>query len=308
MKMIETDKKWGLVLAGGGGKGAYQVGVMRAIREKLPGIDIAAISGSSVGSLNMVLFQQEDQILSEEIWSNITPGQFLHTELHMFDFKDGIMTRDGLLSIIDNKIDLDKITHSHRALYATVSKYTSEDSMIAKAEYLKLNGCSKDKIKDILLASSAIPYIYESVVIDGVKYRDGGLADNLPIEPLYDMGIRNMIVIALSPDTILNEHRFPGTEFLYIKPGRSLGDIFGGTLDFSGYNAAVRMKMGYLDGIREIEFYGRDENDAEFQIIKQERQRLEYEQFSLESKVSNIQNDINRNMDNLLKYLKSYVP
>lgn len=305
--MIETDKKWGLVLAGGGGKGAYQIGAIRAIREKLPGIYIAAISGSSVGSLNMVLFQQEDQILSEEIWSNITPGQFLDTELHMFDFKDGIMTRDGLLSIIDNKINLDKITQSHRILYATVSKYVSGNSVKAQAEYLKLNRCSKDRIKDILLASSAIPYIYEPVVIDGVKYRDGGLADNLPIKPLYDIGIRNMIVIALSPDTKLNDDRFPGTEFMYIKPGKSLGDIFSGTLDFNGYNAAVRMKMGYIDGIREIEFYGKNENDAEVQIIKQERERIEYEQFGFENRISNLQNDINRNMDNILKYLKNYV-
>ena len=59
--MTELDEKWGLVLAGGGGKGSYEIGVMRAIREKLPNINICAISGSSVGSLNMVLYAQNNQ-------------------------------------------------------------------------------------------------------------------------------------------------------------------------------------------------------------------------------------------------------
>lgn len=297
--MIETDKKWGLVLAGGGGKGSYQIGVIRAIREKLPGINITAVSGCSVGSLNMVLFLQDNQELAEEVWNNITPEQFLTPDLHIIDFKDGIMTRDGLLSIIDNKVNLNKVSQSNRILYAVVSKISLENNMKPEAEYLKLNKCSNDRIKDILLASSAIPYIYEPVNIDGVKYRDGGLADNLPIKPLYDMGIRNMIVAALSPDTKLPYDRYPGAEFIYIKPGRSLGDILSGTLDFNSSNAAVRMKMGYLDGIREIEFFGH-ENDTSIQKIKQDRQIAEYEQFSLENRISDIQNDI-------LKHLKNFV-
>lgn len=305
--MIETDKNWGMVLSGGGGKGSYQIGAMRAIRDKLPGINITAISGSSVGSLNMVLFEQEDQSLSEEIWSNITPEQFLDAELNIADFKDGIMSRDGLLSIIDNKVNLDKVIESKRVLYATVSKYISENSIKAEAEYLSLNRCSKDRIKDILLASSAIPYIYKPVVIDGIKCRDGGLSDNIPIKPIYDLGIRNIIVIALSPDVNLHEERFPGAEFLYIKPGMSLGDILRGTLDFNGYNAAVRMQTGYLDGIREIEFYGQDRNDMEVQNRKLDRQKLEYEQLGFESRISNLQNGISKNVDNIIKYLKNYV-
>ena len=62
-------KRIGLVLDGGGGKGAYQIGVWKAMRET--GIDkyIKAVSGASVGGLNAALFVQGDYEKAERIWT-----------------------------------------------------------------------------------------------------------------------------------------------------------------------------------------------------------------------------------------------
>ena len=46
----------GLVLAGGGAKGAYQVGVWKAICEYKLDKKICAIAGNSIGSLNTLMF------------------------------------------------------------------------------------------------------------------------------------------------------------------------------------------------------------------------------------------------------------
>lgn len=52
------DKEFGLVLAGGGTKGAYEVGVWKALKEL--NISITAIAGTSIGALNAALILQDD--------------------------------------------------------------------------------------------------------------------------------------------------------------------------------------------------------------------------------------------------------
>ena len=80
-------KKIGLVLAGGGGKGAYHIGVWKALRET--GLDqyVSAISGTSVGGLNAALFLQGDFERVEEIWKNISVEKILTPQ---YGFKQSI--------------------------------------------------------------------------------------------------------------------------------------------------------------------------------------------------------------------------
>ena len=63
--------KVGLVLAGGGGKGAYQLGVWKALKQF--GIDkyIKIFSGTSVGAINAVLFAQNDLRKAEAMWNEV---------------------------------------------------------------------------------------------------------------------------------------------------------------------------------------------------------------------------------------------
>ena len=74
-------KKIGLVFAGGGGKGAYHIGVWKALREY--GIDknITAVAGTSVGALNAALLAHGDYGLAEDVWLNISPQQILKSNM-----------------------------------------------------------------------------------------------------------------------------------------------------------------------------------------------------------------------------------
>ena len=66
-------EKLGLVLAGGGGKGAYEVGVWQALRELGLETSVAAVSGTSVGALNAALFAAGDLERARSVWRALSP-------------------------------------------------------------------------------------------------------------------------------------------------------------------------------------------------------------------------------------------
>ena len=61
----------GLVLAGGGGKGAYQVGVLKVLQEQGLLEDVTAISGASIGAVNAMLYSMNDMERMYQAWNEI---------------------------------------------------------------------------------------------------------------------------------------------------------------------------------------------------------------------------------------------
>lgn len=299
-----SEKEWGLVLSGGGGKGAYQAGVFKALEQYGIGDYITMISGASVGSLNMVLYDSANAVLAEKIWSEISPEQFLKIDANLLDLREGIVSREGLINILDRHIDLDKIRDSQRRLYVSVTEYDQYGQGEGIVRYFSLNYHSDNEIKDILLASSALPIIYPPVEIEGKMYRDGGIKDNLPIMPLYIEGIRNFIVVAMSPNTTINYEKYPDANFLFIKPHKSIGDFFDGTLDFSSTGAKLRMELGYLDGVRELEYYDRNDDDSK-QLYALSVDR-DYLNMQYKTKQVMLEKSINIGMDKINNLINKY--
>lgn len=84
----------GLVFEGGGGKGAYQIGAWKAIREL--GIEpfVSCVSGTSVGALNAALFYMGSLNTAEEIWRNISDEDILYEkEFDVFENGDCIFSQ-----------------------------------------------------------------------------------------------------------------------------------------------------------------------------------------------------------------------
>lgn len=270
------EREWGLVLAGGGGKGAYQIGVLKAIFEYGLNRQIAAVAGSSIGALNGALFAQGNMEIMESVWKGIKPeaildiqemgGDLLGILQEKFDVmgeflgsislnqylqkakEEGICSREGLLQILEEQIDLQKVVHCPQKLFATIA---SMEGSMPIARYCLLNGKSEEEITKILLASSALPVVYDAVDIDGVLYRDGGLADNVPVKPLVDEGIKNLIVVQLKPTDIRIDTNDEGlVNYLEISPSHTLGDFVTGTIDFTHNSILYRMSLGYYDALR----------------------------------------------------------
>ena len=274
----------GLVLAGGGGRGAYHIGVWKALRET--GLDkyITAVSGTSVGGLNAALFVQGDLKKAEEIWENISVEKILSPvlgshkklkELATDVIERGIhqFARTGMLKIIEKDLDTRVFDTSKLDCFITCTrtrrikeninefKIHNEDVQCGnafksysdgKAAYYEMKEFDDEDRRRILLATSAIPFIFPEEKIGDYYYVDGGLKDNLPVQPLiYRSKCEKIIVVHLERDVTWNEPDF--TQFhqriIEIRPKKYQGGIIRGTLNFHASDATNRILEGYLDNI-----------------------------------------------------------
>ena len=161
-------------------------------------------------------------------------------------------------------------------------------------------------MQDTLLASSALPAIYAPVKIGKYLYRDGGITDNLPIEPLYRKGIRNFIVIPLSPATEIPYDAYPNADFLVIRPGRSLGDDLTGTLDFTGEGAKLRMKLGYGDAVRTLtNLHSPESRQPGFEEQMSAPEDEDFRKMILEHGAKQVEKLINKDLKKLKTYLET---
>ena len=258
--------KIGLVLAGGGARGAYQIGVWKALIEL--GIDkyINAVSGTSIGALNAVMFMEGQYELAEQFWLNVTKEQILPECQKNFGIKSllfglgarnmefvrkyipkaikgGTISREGIDEIFE-RIDFNLVRDSKIKGYATCTRIPE-----LKPEYFVINEKSTDDIKKILLASTALPIIYGSEGINDIDYVDGGVIDNVPIQPLYGEGCNIIIVVQLSKETLIDKSRFPNTYIIEIVANEpELIDVKD-MLDFDLPIIKKRMSKGYMDTI-----------------------------------------------------------
>lgn len=224
--------QWGLVMSGGGAKGSYQAGALKALFECGITNNIIAASGTSIGSINMCLLSQGDSELGNKLWKKVKPIDMIEVTPELIDGKEGFSSRSGLIKILKNNIDFSKMRKSFVDYYATVSQYISQEDTNPTAKYIKIDEENDDDLINILLASSALPIVYEPVKMDGYIYKDGGLTDNVPIKVLYEKGIRNFIVMLLSHNKKINIDKYPGAKFIIIKPSKDLGNTIDGTLNF----------------------------------------------------------------------------
>lgn len=315
-----NTKKYGLVLSGGGGKGAYQVGAFKALHELGIDASIRGISGSSVGALNAVLLLNGNYRTAEETWVSIKPIHFLNME------PDGYCSRDDLLRLTDERIDLNKVSRSPVPAYITVTKSDPpesskipaqigsavnslrEDRYEREGEHLLINGRSPEYIKNVLLASTSIPLVYAPVEIDGSWYRDGGLYDAVPIRPLIETGLTDLIIVKCSPNQQVDPYLLSRADsVIEISPSSDIGSLFSGTLDFDGKNAMFRLQLGYYDTLRTFEYAKRKaegfppSEEEKRQRIAQDRERAQ----SL-SRVSEHVQDIDRNRSKIDSIMKKY--
>lgn len=264
-----TDYNWditknenysfGLCLGGGGGKGAYQIGVYKALAEYGYLDRINAISGSSIGALNSLLFAMKDYELAEKCWDEINRNTVFSPDIDLiFNEKSGFMSRKEMLNLIDKYIDFNKLYTSGFSLYANV---TYKEGDVYKARYIHLNEYEREQIKSIVTASSAMPVLYESVSFEGAELMDGGLSDNIPIYPLYNYeNKRNIIICGLNKDNKKDLSKYNDADCMLIYPSVSLGDTLDGTLNFSRDAVRFRKLLGYKDTIRAIKVYEKDMN------------------------------------------------
>lgn len=294
------DEKWGLVLSGGGAKGAYQIGVWKAMQEAGLCDRIAGISGASIGSLNAVLFAAGDLEKAQKAWKKVNLLTVFDTEWSMIDGIEGFALREGMLHLVKDYVDYEKVRTYPYEIFCSIARIITKEYY--EGEYCNVQGVDRERLELVLAASSAMPVIYEAVQIDGAMYRDGGLCDNVPIRPLYEQGYRKIMVIGLDKAQKRHERKFPEAEFWSVYPSYSLGDIEG-TLNFRQDFITFCRKLGYHDGKRWFAAYQNGQVDEE---ALAGQAKADYELIMAEIRREKLEKSVEGNMKKLGNIMERY--
>lgn len=302
----------GLVLAGGGGKGIYQVGMLKVLNEAGVLDDVVGISGTSIGAVNTILYAMGVDKM-EKVWDEIDMSTLFDFDEKQIASGNTHFSRSEMNNLIEKYLDYNDIRNEKRVLFAGTSKCAANFSELdptygCTARYFMFNGATDDDIRSYMLASTALPYIYSPVRIGTDRYLDGGINDNIPIRPLYDLGIRKFIVIELSPVSKFKPSEFPGAEFISIVPSHDLGDLFTGTLNFENKDKRFKKELGERDG--KIYVKTKFEKDETYIAIEQTLLTMEYnamvnEQAHMEQQIK-LENSVNSNLDKFNSIANKY--
>ena len=248
MAQNDTPRK-ALVLAGGGARGSYQVGVWRALTEL--GWNPQIITGTSVGSLNGAMFALDLYETARDMWTSIRSQDVMElpeetrnlTELHQFlrdVVRAGGMDVTPLEEIVERVLDEDALRASPiRFGLVTVEKRG------LKPRELPLEEIPKGRVKDYLLASAACFPALRAKQIDGVQFLDGGYRDNMPTGLAQKMGAEELVCVDLEGVGITLPNR-TGLPTTMVRSYWELGDI----LHFDPDTARRNIELGYYDTLR----------------------------------------------------------
>jgi NTE family protein len=230
-------KEYGLVLAGGGTKGGYEIGVYKSLLKN--NINIKAIAGVSVGALNGAIIAQGDFEKAEELWKNINVENIINTKnlnLRNIIFNKGIDVTP-LRNLLEEYIDEDKIRKSQIDFGLVTFSITDFKPLM-----IFIKDIPKGTLIDYLLASASLP-IFKPQEIDGKLYVDGAVYDNMPVSILDAKGIKDIIQVDISGVGRIRKIDESKFNLIKIKNSRYLG----GTLDFNGEISKRNLQLGFID-------------------------------------------------------------
>ncbi|MEC9485794.1 MAG: patatin-like phospholipase family protein [Candidatus Izemoplasma sp.] len=258
-------KQIGIALAGGGARGAYQIGAWKALNEYGVLEKVKHFSGASVGSLNAVLYAMGDYELAYDVWMKRDNTDLFHTEDDIFKrllkekldfFNKGIFNIEKLKTMIEETVDFEKI--KDKEVYVATTRLGDENASFFdliktnykhffksdyQVDFYDINKIEAAKRNKVLLASCAIPVAFKPVQIDDKRYYDGGILDNAPYEPLIKAGCDVIIVIDLYTFSMMRITREKRAKLLVCYPKKSLR----GMLDFKQEYLERRFNFGYHD-------------------------------------------------------------
>lgn len=167
----------GIVLSGGAARGFTHLGVLKALEEFHMKPDI--ISGVSAGAIAGALYA--DGFTPEEILEIYTHKNFFEF-IQMTVPKTGFFKPTGLRETL--KKNLRASTFDQLIIPLVV---TATNLLEGKSEYIR-----EGDLVEAILASSCVPVLFETVMINNIPYIDGGVMNNMPAEPID--GVCNKLI------------------------------------------------------------------------------------------------------------------
>ena len=246
--------KRAIVLSGGGAKGAYQIGVWKALR-KLK-LDYSIVTGTSVGALNGAFFVQKDYLKAVHMWYHMS---FSHVFEHMDGDYHTLEGKKNILltyakGILNGGMDITRLEETLDKYLSVKRFYHSPIDFglitVNLSDMKPVPICKKDikpqELKDYLIASASCFPAFPVKEIHGKKYVDGGYYDNIPIHLALDLGADEIIAVDLKAIGLKKKVKDCSVPITYITPRCDLGSF----LVFDKTLARRAMRLGYLDTMK----------------------------------------------------------
>lgn len=267
MKMqLDLSKEYGLVLEGGGARGAYQVGAWKALWEA--GVKIKGMAGTSVGALNGALICMDDFDKARQIWETISYSRVMDVDDQLMDqlmsfrlkslpvvslseviagakriLKDRGFDIAPLRSLIEEAVDEDSIRSSSRELYVVTYSLSDRQPLV-----VNVKEAPEGEIADMLMASAYL-IGFRREKLGGKYYMDGGGINNVPADVLIEKGYKDIIILRIYGYGVDTERKLEVPEdvsLYHVAPRQELG----GMLEFDRKRARRNMLLGYFDAQR----------------------------------------------------------
>jgi NTE family protein len=235
------ENREALVLAGGGARAAYQVGVLGAIAEWMPPdapCPFEVLMGTSAGALNAAAlaaraehFRSAVKVL-EDVWARFRveqvvradPATMLRAGLHwMLSVASGgwllppprsLLDTSPLRDLLLRTIPLERIAANVQsgrveALAVATTSYSTGRAVAffeaapAMQEWSRVRraGVRRKIDVDVLIASAAIPFIFPAGQVDGDYYGDGAMRQLAPLSPAVHLGANRLLVVGTRTDS-----------------------------------------------------------------------------------------------------------
>jgi len=159
------------VLSGGGSRGFAHLGVVKALQEQ--GISPSEIAGTSAGAIAGAFLA--NGFTPEEIMELL--GHKSKMDLFSWNaFKPGLMSMKNVRKFLEKNLRYSRFEDLPVPFYVTATDFIDGKQTIFHT----------GDIIDAVIAASSIPVLFPPVVINNIPYVDGGLSNNLPVEPFTD--------------------------------------------------------------------------------------------------------------------------
>jgi len=294
--------KLGIVLSGGGAKGAYEVGFLKALAEL--NIQPEAVAGTSIGALNGALYSatgdtKKTAKVIEALWDDLAQSKVLKVDkmkvvknlIEVFSYiapmpisrlakiakatiiagksQEGLLTQTPIVDRLKLYASEDSIkTGLPFYIGMTASKGNTKDLIgflgfgKEDAVFKKVQDLQKEDMHKAIMASAALPLLFDGIEVEGVTYRDGCLSStgnewgNTPAKPLIELeGCTHLIVCHLNEGSFFDRHDplFKDVAMIEIRPTQKTFSSGLDPLQFNVSKIEEWKNQGYLDTKRILE-------------------------------------------------------
>ena len=246
--MYIGDDVRAIVLSGGGARGAYEIGVWKALKKL--NINYNIVTGTSVGALNGALMVEKSYFKALFLWYNLSyddifeiSDKYSEEDIMKF-YKDNVFKGGVDVTNLENTIK--KYLNPRKFLNSPINfgLITVKFPSLKHVEITKKE-LNKNNLIDYLIASSSCFPAFKVKKINNQSYIDGGFYDNMPINLAISLGADEVIAVDL--DAIGIKRKVKSNIKITLITPRNKVDSF---LKFEKNCARRAIRLGYNDTMK----------------------------------------------------------